>query len=60
MRLGVEIIGVVGGLIIILTAMVVSIRLLRQPKRPYLGDPEPQERRWFRDTMFFWMSGPRS
>lgn len=55
-----EIIGAVGGLIIIVTAMVVSIRLLRQPKHPYLGNPEPQERRWFRDTMFFWMSGPRS
>jgi len=55
-----EIIGAVGGLIVVVTAMVVSIRLLRRPKYRYLGDPEPQERRWFRDTMFFWMSGPRS
>jgi hypothetical protein len=39
--------------------LVVAIRLLRQPTYRYQGDPTPQRRRSFRETMVVWLMGPR-
>ena len=47
----------IAGLVLIVVVMVAAIRILRQPKYRYLGNPEPRERRSFRETMLVWMMG---
>jgi hypothetical protein len=55
-----EIVASILGLLIIVGVLVVAIRLLRQPTYRYQGDPTPQRRRSFRETMVVWLMGPRS
>jgi hypothetical protein len=54
-----EIVASILGLLIIVGVLVVAIRLLRQPTYRYHGDPTPQRRRSFRETMVVWLMGPR-
>jgi hypothetical protein len=54
-----EIVAAILGLLIIVAVLVVAIRLLRQPTYRYQGDPTPQRRRSFRETMVVWLMGPR-
>jgi hypothetical protein len=54
------VIGSIVGLLIIVGATTVAIRILRQPTYRYQGDPTPQDRRSFRETMTVWLMGPRS
>jgi hypothetical protein len=54
-----EIVASILGLLIIVGVLVVAIRLLRQPTYRYQGDPTPQRRRSFRETMVVWLMGPR-
>jgi hypothetical protein len=55
-----EIFGSILGLLLVVGVMVVAVRLLRQPKYRYQGDPTPQDRRSFRETMVVWLMGPRN
>ena len=52
-----EIFGSILGLLLVVGVMVVAIRLLRQPTHRYQGDPTPQDRRSFRETMVVWLMG---
>ena len=52
-----EIVGSILGLLLVVGVMVVAIRLLRQPTHRYQGDPTPQDRRSFRETMVVWLMG---
>jgi NhaP-type Na+/H+ or K+/H+ antiporter len=54
-----EIVASILGLLIIVGVLFVAIRLLRQPTYRYQGDPTPQRRRSFRETMVVWLMGPR-
>lgn len=54
-----EVVGSILGLLIIIGVMVIAIRLLRQPRYRYEGDPTPQGRRSFRETMVVWLMGRR-
>jgi hypothetical protein len=51
------VVGGILGLLVIVAVMVVAIRLLRQPTHRYQGDPTPQDRRSFRETMVTWLMG---
>lgn len=55
-----EIVGSILGLLLTVGLMVIAVRLLRQPKYRYQGDPTPQSRRSFRETMVVWLMGPRN
>ena len=51
------VVGSIIGLLIIVGVMSVAIRILRQPTYRYQGDPTPQRRRSFRETMVYWFMG---
>ena len=51
------VVGSILGLLIIVGVMSAAIRILRQPTYRYQGDPTPQGRRSFRETMVYWFMG---
>ena len=51
--------GALLGLVIIVGVLAMAIRILRQPVYRYQGDPTPNQRRSFRETMVVWLMGLR-
>jgi hypothetical protein len=51
------VVGSILGLLVIVGVMVIAIRILRRPTYRYQGDPTPQDRRSFRETMVTWLMG---
>jgi hypothetical protein len=50
----------IAGFAFFVVVMAMAIRILRQPVYRYQGDRTPQERRSFRETMLFWLTGQRN